>query len=127
MIPKLIKSTFIAASIFAMTFAFAKDKDGMMDAKEKIEMKGMSSDMCTKDKMGQSNMDCMAVCDSMNVLLKTVQAARKSNDKSKMQVALQLTETHLTQMKAHMEGSMDKMKKTENKQESANHEKHHPQ
>lgn len=76
---------------------------------------GMGGGMSMMDMMGDSRTSCMSTSDSLDILLKSVQEARKSDDKSKMKSALESTEAHIVQMKAnmgkcvHMMGTMGKM------------------
>ncbi|MEO6097410.1 MAG: hypothetical protein ABIW76_17885 [Fibrobacteria bacterium] len=113
-------------------------------------MGGEGGGMSMMGMMGNSKMGCMATSDTLDVLLKTVQDARKSKDKAKMAAALATVETHIGVMKGHMEkckgmmgmmGMMmdgDGMKGMQgmkpapdapvsgSKQDPAEHEKHHP-
>ncbi len=101
--------------------------------------------MSSMDMMGKSDMKCKAKCDSLDALLKAVQEARKSDDKAKMKAALELTEAHIVGMKEHMgkcmpmKGMKDKKMGGDGmmemgsghhcppeKEESTEHEKHHP-
>ncbi len=78
-------------------------------AKDSPEKQAMGSGMSMMDMMGKTRGECMMTSDTLGGLLKTVQDAKKSDDKTKMKAALKRVEDHIAGMKSHMGQCMDMM------------------
>ena len=70
---------------------------------------GMGAGMSMMDMTSKARGECMMASDTLGGLHKTVQDARKSDDKAKMKVALQRVEDHIAAMKVHMGQCTDMM------------------
>lgn len=80
-----------------------------MNGSTSPEKAGMGSGMSMMDMTTKVQGECMMASDTLGGLLKTVQDARKSDDKAKMTAALQRVEEHIAAMKAHMGQCTDMM------------------
>ena len=82
-----------AGMILAAGMALAADKPAPTGAK--AESKAIAAPA------GMGHKKCDGVCDSLDKVIKTVQDARKSDDKAKMKAGLEAAESQLTLMKKH--------------------------
>ena len=110
---KLILSCLLLAT--GMVTAQDKEMSGMDMSKGKgtqMPMEKESGDMSMKDMVGKSKQSCMGTSDTMDIIMKTMQDAMKSDDKDMMKSALQMAENHMMGMKEKMgecSGMMDMM------------------
>ncbi len=151
MITKAMTVGLISGLLLSAGISTAKEAEkatAMPGEKSAVGMGNMSGGMSMMGMMDSAHGDCMAASDSLDKLLKTVQEARKSDDKTKMNAALLATESQIAVMKDHMGRCMNMMgmmgqmmggegmkgmkggaaapAPKQKKEESAEHEKHHP-
>ena len=76
------------------------------------------------ESLSKSKQDIGAISTGIDALLKTVKEAAATNDKAKMKAALNASEKHLTEMKAHTESCMKNMESMESMESRMSKEGH---